>query len=174
LHQPLAGVLLIRSSAACCCSLHRASSPLSTYNLEIGITASCVAAVDTEGSICLPAQMLREIIDRSDDGDAISHRAQTAHSSPLAAPTHLPPQPAEDFPDLPAITAKGQQLDLGAAAKAAVAIASTDGAKAILTGVRVADRHVCATDGHRMLRWPLQGRRRRCCDTSGGYGEADR
>ena len=32
----------------------------STYNLEIGITASCVAAVDTEGSICLPAQMLRD------------------------------------------------------------------------------------------------------------------
>ena len=44
----------------------------STYNLEIGITASCVAAVDTEGSICLPAQMLREIIDRSDDDDAIT------------------------------------------------------------------------------------------------------
>lgn len=127
----------------------------STYNLEIGITASCVAAVDTEGSICLPAQMLREIIDRSDDGDAITI---SADGTLVAAGStyHLPPQPAEDFPDLPAITAKGQQLDLGSAAKAAVAIASTDAAKAILTGVRVADGHVCATDGHRMLRWPLQ------------------
>jgi len=131
----------------------------STYNLEIGITASCVAAVDTEGSICLPAQMLREIIDRSDDGDAISLSAADDSSTITAAGStyQLPTQPADDFPDLPVVAGKGQQLDLGAAARAALAVVSTDAAKAILQGVRVADGHVCATDGHRMLRWPVGG-----------------
>lgn len=128
----------------------------STYNLEIGITASCVAAVDTEGSICLPAQMLREIIDRSDDDDTIAINADGTLVASGSA-YHLPPQPAEDFPDLPVITGKGQQLDLGAAARAALAVVSTDAAKAILQGVRVDAGRVCATDGHRMLLWPLEG-----------------
>ncbi|MFZ9349785.1 MAG: DNA polymerase III subunit beta [Candidatus Fonsibacter ubiquis] len=131
----------------------------STYNLKIGITASCVAAVDTEGSICLPAQVLREIIDRSDDDDAITISAADDSSTIAAAGStyQLPTQPADDFPDLPVVAGKGQQLDLGAAARAALAVVSTDAAKAILQGVRVADGHVCATDGHRMLRWPVEG-----------------
>ena len=128
----------------------------SAYNLELGITASCVAAVDTEGSMCLPAKMLSAIVSRSDDDDTIS---LSADGTLVAAGStyHLPPQDAADFPDLPAVTAKGRQMALGAAGRAALACCSTDASKGLLAGVRVADGHVCATDGHRMLRWPVEG-----------------
>lgn len=128
----------------------------SAYNLELGITASCVAAVEAEGSICLPAKMLQAIVNRSDDDDTISLDADGTLVAAGSA-YHLPPQDAADFPDLPAITGKGRQMDLGAAARAALTCASTDAAKGILAGVNVADGHVCATDGHRCLRWPLEG-----------------
>ena len=128
----------------------------SAYNLEIGITASCVAAVETEGTMCLPAKMLQAIVARSDDDDTITIDAD---GTLIAAGStyHLPPQEPTDFPDLPAITAKAQQMDLGAAGRAALTCASTDTSKGILAGVNVADGYVIATDGHRCLRWPVEG-----------------
>ena len=126
-----------------------------TYNLDTALTAHCVAAVDTPGSICLPHRLLAGIIDRLDDSEAITITADGTLSA-ISGTYQLPPTPADDFPDLPAIITKGQPLTLGAAARAALLCASTDASKAVLQGVRVADGHIAATDGHRLVRWPLE------------------
>jgi DNA polymerase-3 subunit beta len=125
-----------------------------TYNLDTGITAHCVAAVDTAGSICLPHRLLAGIIDRLDDSEAVTISADGTLSA-VSGTYQLPPTPAEDFPDLPAIITKGQPLTLGAAARAALLCASTDASKAVLQGIHLANGHVAATDGHRLVRWPL-------------------
>ena len=123
----------------------------SAFNLDLGITSSCAALVDTDGEVCLPYRMLAAIVARIDDDQTVTIAADGTLTS-VSGSYGMPPQAAEDFPDLPMVKGKAASLALGSAVKAVLGAASTDAAKGLLNGVNAAAGHLSATDGHRMMR----------------------
>jgi len=123
------------------------------FNLDLGITVSVPAAVDTAGTVALPYRLLAGLVSRMDDGEPVtlSDGAVSASSGSYG----LAVQDAADYPDMPAVEAPSAELDLTAGVRACMAAVSTDASKQILQGIHMAAGYMEATDGHRMMRVPV-------------------
>ena len=123
------------------------------FNLDLGITVTCPAVVQTEGATCLPYRLLSGLVARLAGDAPIS-----LHDGLLAACSgsySLAPQNPADYPDLPAVDAPAAPLDLTAGVTACMSCCSTDASKAILQGIHLANGYMEATDGHRLMRLPV-------------------
>jgi DNA polymerase-3 subunit beta len=138
-----------------CCLLAAdgATMTVTGFNLELGITVSVPAAVDTAGTVALPYRLLAGLVSRMDDGEPVtlSDGAVTASSGSYG----LAVQNAADYPALPAVEAPGAELDLTAGVRACMAAVSTDASKQILQGIHLAAGFMESTDGHRLMRVPV-------------------
>jgi DNA polymerase-3 subunit beta len=123
------------------------------FNLDLGITVTVPAAVDTPGTVALPYRLLAGLVSRMDDGEPVtlSDGAVTASSGSYG----LAVQDAADYPALPAVEAPGAELDLTAGVRACMAAVSTDASKQILQGIHLAAGFMESTDGHRLMRVPV-------------------
>jgi len=126
---------------------------LTGFNLDLGITATISASIDSSGAVCLPYRLLSGIVAKLPDDAAISLHdgLLSAAGASYRLATHDP----TDYPDLPAVDAPEAPLDLTAGVAACMACCSTDSSKAILQGIHLADGFMEATDGHRMMRMPV-------------------
>jgi len=123
------------------------------FNLDLGITVTVPAAVDTPGTVALPYRLLAGLVSRMDDGEPVtlSDGAVTASSGSYG----LAVGDAADYPALPAVEAPGAELDLTAGVRACMAAVSTDASKQILQGIHLAAGFMESTDGHRLMRVPV-------------------
>jgi DNA polymerase-3 subunit beta len=123
------------------------------FNLDLGITVTVPAAVDTPGPVALPYRLLAGLVSRMDDGEPVtlSDGAVTASSGSYG----LAVQDAADYPALPAVEAPSAELDLTAGVRACMAAVSTDASKQILQGIHMAAGFMESTDGHRLMRVPV-------------------
>jgi DNA polymerase-3 subunit beta len=139
-----------------CCLIAAADGVMTVtgFNLDLGITVSVPAAVDTPGAVALPYRLLAGLVSRMDDGEpvTISGGAVSASSGSYG----LAVCEAADYPALPAVEAPGAELDLTAGVRACMAAVSTDSSKQILQGIHMAAGFMEATDGHRMMRVPVE------------------
>jgi DNA polymerase-3 subunit beta len=135
------------------CCLIRATGGIATivgFNLDLGITCTIPAAVETEGATCLPYRLLAGIVSKLDSDEAItlSDASLTACSGSYG----LAAGDAADYPDLPVVDATEAPVELGDAVKACLLAVATDASKQLLTGVHLGDGFMEATDGHRLMR----------------------
>lgn len=123
------------------------------FNLDLGITVTVPAAVDTSGAVALPYRLLAGLVSRMDDGEPVtlSDGAVTASSGSYG----LAVQDAANYPALPVVEAPSAELDLTAGVRACMAAVSTDASKQILQGIHMAAGFMEATDGHRLMRVPV-------------------
>ena len=123
------------------------------FNLDLGITVSIPAAVDTPGTVVLPYRLLAGLVSRMDDGEPVtlSDGAVSASSGSYGLATG----DAADYPSLPVVEAPGAELELTAGVRACLAAVSTDSSKQILQGIHMAAGFMEATDGHRLMRVPV-------------------
>ena len=145
-HPILAGVLLTAAAG---------TLKATGYDLELGITSTIEAAVETEGSTVVPYRTLLELTSRMEATEAISlaidgtqlKLTSTSGSYSLAV------EDAADYPELPAVAVSDDYTDLSALA-AVLPAASSDAAKQVLTGVHMhaalGNLRMAATDGHRL------------------------
>jgi DNA polymerase-3 subunit beta len=123
------------------------------FNLDLGITMSVPAAVDTPGTVALPYRLLAGLVSRMDDGEPVtlSDGAVSASSGSYG----LAVCDAADYPAMPVVEAPSAELDLTAGVRACMAAVSTDASKQILQGIHMAAGFMEATDGHRLMRVPV-------------------
>jgi DNA polymerase-3 subunit beta len=138
-----------------CCLLAAdgATMTVTGFNLDLGITVSVPAAIDTAGTVALPYRLLAGLVSRMDDGEPVtlSDGAVSASSGSYG----LAVQDAADYPAMPVVEAPSAELDLTAGVRACIAAVSTDASKQILQGIHMAAGFMEATDGHRMMRVPV-------------------
>ena len=123
------------------------------FNLDLGITVTAPAVVETAGTIALPYRLLAGLVSRIEADDAI-----TLHDGGLTASAGsygLAGQDAADYPAMPVVEAPSAELALSAGVRACMAAASTDASKALLQGIHLANGHMEATDGHRLMRYAI-------------------
>ena len=125
------------------------------YDLELGITSTIEASIETPGSTVVPYRTLLELTSRMEATEAISlaidgtqlKLTSTSGSYSLAV------EDAADYPELPAVAVSDDYTDLSALA-AVLPAASSDAAKQVLTGVHMhaalGNLRIAATDGHRL------------------------
>jgi DNA polymerase-3 subunit beta len=123
------------------------------FNLELGITVSVPAAIDTPGTVALPYRLLAGLVGRMDDGEPVTLSDGAVSAS--SASYGLAVQDAADYPAMPVVEAPTAELDLTAGVRACMAAVSTDSSKQILQGIHMAAGFMEATDGHRMMRVPV-------------------
>ena len=125
------------------------------YDLELGITSTIEASVETPGSTVVPYRTLLELTSRMEATEAISlaidgtqlKLTSTSGSYSLAV------EDSADYPLLPAVAVSNDYTDLSSLA-AVLPAASSDAAKQVLTGVHMhaamGNLRIAATDGHRL------------------------
>ena len=130
---------------------------ISAFDLELGITTSILASVETPGSIAVPYRVLSEIVGRLSTDTAIALTAEDAAVtlSSASGSYKLAGHDAGDFPALPVVdTAAGVSVALAEPVRAALVAASTDESKGIVCGLHIAiaagTMSIEATDGHRL------------------------
>jgi DNA polymerase-3 subunit beta len=123
------------------------------FNLDLGITVTVPAAVDTPGTVALPYRLLAGLVSRMDDGEPVTLSDGAVSAS--GGSYGLAVQDAADYPALPAVEAPGAELDLTAGVRACMAAVSTDASKQILQGIHLAAGFMESTDGHRLMRVPV-------------------
>ena len=145
-HPILGGVLLTAAAGAL---------KATGYDLELGITSTIEASVETPGSTVVPYRTLLELTSRMEATEAISlaidgtqlKLTSTSGSYSLAV------EDAADYPELPAVAVSDDYTDLSSLA-AVLPAASSDAAKQVLTGVHMhaalGNLRMAATDGHRL------------------------
>ena len=145
-HPILGGVLLTAAAGAL---------KATGYDLELGITSTIEASVETPGSIVVPYRTLLELTSRMEATEAISlaiDGTQLKLTSTSGAYS-LAVEDAADYPQLPAVAVSDDYTDLSALA-AVLPAASSDAAKQVLTGVHMhaamGNLRIAATDGHRL------------------------
>jgi len=140
--------------SCCLIAADGATMTVTGFNLELGITVSVPAAVDTAGTVVLPYRLLAGLVSRMDDGEPVtlSDGAVSASSGSYG----LAVQDAADYPAMPVVEAPSAELDLTAGVRACMIAASTDASKQILQGIHMAAGYMEATDGHRMMRVPVE------------------
>ena len=145
-HPILSGVLLTATAG---------KLTATGYDLELGITSTIEAAVETEGSTVVPYRTLLELTSRMEATEAISlaiDGTQLRLTSTSGAYS-LTVEDAADYPELPAVAVSDDYTDLSALA-AVLPAASSDAAKQVLTGVHMhaalGNLRIAATDGHRL------------------------
>lgn len=123
------------------------------FNLNLAITVTAPAVVETPGAVALPYRLLAGLVSRMEADEAISlvDGAITASSGSYG----LAAASADDYPALPVVEAPTAQLDLTAGVRACMAAVSTDASKQILQGIHMAAGFMEATDGHRLMRVPV-------------------
>jgi DNA polymerase-3 subunit beta len=124
------------------------------FNLDLGIAVTVPAAVDTAGTVALPYRLLAGLVSRMDDDEPVtlSDGAVSASSGSYG----LAVCDAADYPAMPVVEAPSAELDLTAGVRACMAAVSTDASKAILQGIHLADGVMESTDGHRLMRVPVE------------------
>jgi DNA polymerase-3 subunit beta len=139
-----------------CCLVNADNGAMTVtgFNLDLGITVTVPAAVDTAGAVALPYRLLAGLVSRMDDGEPVTllDGAVSASSGSYG----LAVQDAADYPALPVVEAPSAELDLTAGVRACMAAVSTDASKAILQGIHLADGVMESTDGHRLMRVPVE------------------
>ena len=159
-HPVLANVLLTADAAT-------GRLSLTGFDLSLGIQTSIAAAVQTSGSITLPARLLGDIVSRLPDAAPVTLTASddTATLTSLSGSYELRGMPASDYPDLP-LQQTGAPITIDAAAllaglRSTLFASSSDESKQLLTGVHLqlsADGLECAaTDGHRLAVLTVSG-----------------
>jgi DNA polymerase-3 subunit beta len=135
-----------------CCLIAAAGGnvTITGYNLDLGITVTIPAAVDTAGTVALPYRLLAGLVSRIDDGEAVEI-ADGAVSAPGGS-YGLAVSDAADYPAMPVIEAPSADLDITAGVRACLMAASTDASKQVLQGIHLAGGYMEATDGHRLIR----------------------
>ena len=145
-HPILGGVLLTAAAG---------TLTATGYDLELGITSTIEASVETPGSTVVPYRTLLELTSRMGATEAISlaidgtqlKLTSTSGSYSLAV------EDAADYPELPAVAVSDDYTDLSSLA-AVLPAASSDAAKQVLTGVHMhaamGNLRIAATDGHRL------------------------
>lgn len=139
--------------SCCLIAADGAAMTVTGFNLDLGITVTVPAAVDTPGTVALPYRLLAGLVSRMDDGEPVtlSDGAVSASSGSYG----LAVQDAADYPAMPVVEAPSAELDLTAGVRACMAAVSTDASKQILQGIHMAGGYMEATDGHRMMRVPV-------------------
>jgi DNA polymerase-3 subunit beta len=138
-----------------CCLIQSSGGAMTVtgFNLDLGITITIPAAVETDGAVALPYRLLAGLVSRMEADEAISlaDGAVTASSGSYS----LAAASADDYPALPVVEAPTAELDLTAGVRACMAAVSTDVSKQILQGIHMAAGFMEATDGHRLMRVPI-------------------
>jgi DNA polymerase-3 subunit beta len=124
------------------------------FNLELGITVRVPAAVDTAGAVALPYRLLAGLVSRMDDGEPVT--LSDGSVSAASGSYGLAACDAADYPALPVVEAPSAELDLSAGVRACMAAVSTDASKQILQGIHLAAGVMESTDGHRLMRVPVE------------------
>lgn len=155
--RTIAPAIGIRSSHPIldCCLIQAADGVMSVtgFNLDLGITVTAPAVVETAGTVALPYRLLAGLVSRMEADEAV-----TLHDGGLTASSGsygLAAMDAADYPAMPAVEAPGTQLALSAGVRACMTAASTDASKALLQGIHLANGHMEATDGHRLMRYAV-------------------
>jgi DNA polymerase-3 subunit beta len=130
---------------------------ISAFDLELGITTTIIASVETPGSIAVPYRVLSDIVGRLGTDTAILLTAEdTAVTLSSASGSYkLAGHDADDFPALPVVdAAAGLSVALAEPVRAALPAAATDESKQTLCGLHIAiadgAMRIEATDGHRL------------------------
>lgn len=123
------------------------------FNLDLGITVTIPAAIDTAGTVALPYRLLAGLVGRMDDGEPVTLSDGSVSAS--SGSYTLAACDAADYPALPVVEAPGAELHLTAGIRACMAAASTDASKAILQGIHMANGVMESTDGHRLMRYAV-------------------
>jgi DNA polymerase-3 subunit beta len=138
-----------------CCLITAASgnATITGFNLDLGVTVTIPAAVDTAGSVALPYRLLAGLVSRMDDAEPVTIADGTVSAS--GGSYGLAACDAADYPAMPAVEAPSADLDITAGVRACLMAASTDASKQVLQGVHLANGYMEATDGHRLIRLPV-------------------
>ena len=145
-HPILAGVLLTATAG---------TLKATGYDLELGITSTIEASIETEGSAVVPYRTLLELTSRMEATEAISLAIDGTHLrlTSTSGAYSLAVEDAANYPELPAVAVSDDYTDLSALA-AVLPAASSDAAKQVLTGVHMhaalGNLRIAATDGHRL------------------------
>lgn len=146
-HPILAGVLLTAANGRLTAT---------GYDLELGITSSIQAAVETSGGTVVPYRTLLELTSRMEATEAISMAVDGTQLklTSTSGAYSLAVDDAADYPELPAVAVSDNYSDLTAALAAVLPAVSNDAAKQVLTGVHMhaalGNLRIAATDGHRL------------------------
>ena len=138
-----------------CCLITAAGGALTVtgFNLDLGITCTIPAAVETDGTVALPYRLLAGLVSRFEGDEALTLADGALTAS--AGSYGLAAQDAADYPALPVVEAASAELHLSAGIRACMAAASTDAAKQMLQGIHLGSGHMEATDGHRLMRYAI-------------------
>jgi len=139
--------------SCCLIAADGATMTVTGFNLDLGITVSVPAAIDTPGTVALPYRLLAGLVSRMDDGEPVTLSDGTVSAS--SGSYGLAVQDAADYPGMPVVKAPSAELDLTAGVRACMAAVSTDASKQILQGIHMAAGFMEATDGHRLMRVPV-------------------
>jgi DNA polymerase-3 subunit beta len=126
---------------------------LTGFNLDLGISVTCPAVVDAAGSIALPYRLLARLVGRIDADQAVSlsNGCLTADGGSYT----LALQDPADYPAFPEVKTTATSVAFTNPFKHCIAIAANDASKMILSGIHLADGLMEATDGHRLMRMPI-------------------
>ena len=135
-----------------CCLITAAggNATITGFNLDLGITVTIPAAIDTAGTVALPYRLLAGLVSRMDDGEPVEIADGSVSAS--SGSYGLAASDAADYPAMPAVEAPSADLDLTAGVRACLMAASSDASKAVLQGIHLAGGYMEATDGHRLVR----------------------
>ena len=138
-----------------CCLIQAAggTATVTGFNLDLGITVTIPAAVETDGAVALPYRLLAGLVSRFEGDEALTLADGALTAS--AGSYGLAAQDEADYPALPVVDATSSELHLSAGIRACMAAASTDAAKQLLQGIHLGGGHMEATDGHRLMRYAI-------------------
>ena len=139
-----------------CCLIQAAGGTMSVtgFNLDLGITVTIPAAVETDGAVALPYRLLAGLVSRFDGDEALTLADGALTAS--AGSYGLAAADAADYPALPVVDAATRELHLSAGIRACMAAASTDASKQMPQGIHIGSGHMEATDGHRLMRYAIE------------------
>jgi DNA polymerase-3 subunit beta len=162
--RPILGHMLMQ--------LDNGSLILKGFDEALGISFSLPVDMEQSGDCCISPTYLKPILERLSGQVALDLQYPVLVLTTLGAEYRINTLLAEDYPNLPEVDGTPVELsisseELRAAIAATVFCASTDESKQVLTGVHFSVTpgeggeagvmELAATDGHRMIAYPLPG-----------------
>ena len=133
---------------------------LSTTNLETAIITNIGATIDEEGSITIPAKLLKEFVGTLSSGTVKAElKGQTLHLAANKTKSRFNGIGSQDYPQLPGVPKDADLMeitpaDLTDAASVVAFAAGTDSSRPVFTGVLLIHKGskltIVATDGCRL------------------------
>jgi DNA polymerase-3 subunit beta len=133
---------------------------LSATNLETAITTYVNASIDKEGSITVPARLIKEFIINLSPSTVVAElESDILHLKSDKTKSRLNGISAEDYPKLPEVSKKAKHIDIKPedlvnAASVVAFAAGTDSSRPVFTGVYLKYKKnkltIAATDGFRL------------------------